>query len=256
MTESSRPRRVVGSRHPTGRPRKVAGQAPSTPPEDRPTTPEEPEQPEDPDAPGIPEVPEAPPTAPEAREPAPEGSEESDRRAGRWAIGGPRTTLALVVAVVVLAVVAALEVVYLVRDDEPTVSEARPVVTGEMGHRAAVEAAARSTEEILSTSYKNYDEQVDQAAAKMTGAFAKEYRKTAEDIADRFTAARTELQVKVVGQGVHRASSEQVQALLFLDQYVQKASDGRPTTDYRQYRALVTVVHTDQGWLVSEIDTK
>ena len=35
-----------------------------------------------------------------------------------------------------------------------------------------------------------------------------------------------------------------------------KVVDGQPRTDYAQYRALVTVVHTDQGWLVSSIDTQ
>ena len=53
-----------------------------------------------------------------------------------------------------------------------------------------------------------------------------------------------------------QASAEQVQALLFLDQYVEKRVDGEPTTDFAQYRALVTVVHTDQGWLVSDIETQ
>jgi len=44
-----------------------------------------------------------------------------------------------------------------------------------------------------------------------------------------------------------------VQALVFLNQYVSK--DGGDTT-YTPYRALVTVVHTDRGWLVSGLDTK
>jgi Mce-associated membrane protein len=164
--------------------------------------------------------------------------------------------MALVVAVVVLLLVGAGEIFYLVRDDTPTVSASRPVVTGELTHRAAVEAAARSTEEILSTSYENYDEQVEQAAAKMTDAFAAEYRQTSDGIRDQFVASKTKLQVKAVAQGVVQASPAQVQALLFLDQYVEKTEDGQPRTDYRQYRALVTVVHTDQGWLVSNIETQ
>jgi Mce-associated membrane protein len=171
-------------------------------------------------------------------------------------VGGRRTTIALVVAVVVLLLVGAAEIFYLVRDDTPTVSASRPVVTGELTHRAAVEAAARSTEEILSTSYESYDEQVEQAAAKMTDAFAAEYRQTSDGIRDQFVASKTKLQVKAVAQGVVQASPAQVQALLFLDQYVEKTEDGQPRTDYRQYRALVTVVHTDQGWLVSNIETQ
>jgi Mce-associated membrane protein len=190
-----------------------------------------------------------------AADPQVEPVETPAAKAGRR-VGGRRTTVALVVAVVVLALVAAGEVFYLARDHTPTVSAARPVVTGELTHRAAVEAAARSTEEILSTSFEDYDDQVEQATAKMTDAFAEQYRETSEGIRDRFIASKTTLQVKAVAQGVVQASPAQVKALLFLDQYVEKTEDGQPRTDYRQYRALVTVVHTDQGWLVSNIETQ
>jgi Mce-associated membrane protein len=224
-----KPRRpVVGSRNPTRRPRKIPTQA----------------HPE-------PVVETEPPSSVEPVEtPAPEAPRRTP------GVGGRRTTIALVVAVVVLLLVGAAEIFYLVRDDTPTVSASRPVVTGELTHRAAVEAAARSTEEILSTSYESYDEQVAQAAAKMTDAFAAEYRQTSDGIRDQFVASKTKLQVKAVAQGVVQASPAQVQALLFLDQYVEKTEDGQPRTDYRQYRALVTVVHTDQGWLVSNIETQ
>ena len=57
----------------------------------------------------------------------------------------------------------------------------------------------------------------------------------------------------MVAQGVVHATRTEVQALVFLNQYVSK--DGGDTT-YTPYRALVTVVHTDRGWLVSALDTK
>ncbi len=214
---SDRPRRpVIGSRNPTGRPRKIASQT-------HPVA--------------------EPPAGPRPRRPG-------------GGLGGRRTTIALLLAVLVLLLVAVGEVIFLTRDATPTVSAARPVVTGDLTHRAAVEAAARSTEEILSTSYENYDEQVDQATAKMTDAFAAQYRETSAGIRDRFVAHKTRLQVKAIAQGVVQASPAQVQALLFLDQYVEKTENGQPRTDYRQYRALVTVVHTDQGWLVSDVETQ
>lgn len=162
----------------------------------------------------------------------------------------------LVVTLALLAALAAAEIVYLVRDATPAPSTARPVVTGALTSRAAVEAAARSTEEILSTSYQDYDEQLDRALATMTDSFAAQYRRTAVRTRDGFVAHRTRLQVKAVAQGVVRASPRQVQALLFLDQTVRKVEEGAPATDYAQYRALVTVVHTDRGWLVSDIETK
>jgi Mce-associated membrane protein len=130
------------------------------------------------------------------------------------------------------------------------------VVTGELSHRAAVEAAARSTEQILSTSHQDYDEQAAKASEKMTDTFAKEYADTSDGIKDEFIAQKTKLQVKAVAQGVVQASPAQVQALLFLNQYVEKEQDGQPQTAYAQYRALVTVVRTDRGWLVSDIETQ
>ena len=226
------PSRGLGSRNPTGRPRKLATQThPVAEPVDEPVLDEPADEPP------------APPEPPE--EPGP----------GRGG-GGRRTTIALLVAIALLLVVGGAELWYLNRDDTPTVSTARPVVVGDATRGEAVETAARSTEEILSTTYDDYDDQVDQATQKMTDAFAEQYRTTADGIKDRFIAQKTRLQVKAVGQSVVQASPSQVQALLFLNQYVQKTVDGQPKTDFAQYRALVTVVHTDHGWLVSNIDTK
>ncbi|GAA4365481.1 hypothetical protein GCM10023146_07410 [Nocardioides caricicola] len=162
----------------------------------------------------------------------------------------------LAAAIVVLLGIGIAEILYLNQDATATVSADRPVVTGELSHRAAVDAAATSAVDILSTSYEDYDEQVEQATSKMTDSFAEEYRATAEGIKDRFVAGKTKLQFETVGQSVVQASPEQVQALLFLNQYVEKVVDGQPRTDYAQYRALVTVVRTDHGWLVSDIETQ
>jgi Mce-associated membrane protein len=226
----SGPQRGLGSRNPTGRPRKIASQTHEIPADVEEERVEEPSPP--------------PPEEPPAAEPASGGSD------------GRRTTIALVVAVVLLIGIGGAEILYLARDDDPTVSSSRPVVVGDATRAEAVRTAAQSTEEILSTSFEDYDEQVEQATAKMTDTFAEEYRKTSDGIRERFLDQRTRLQVKAVGQSVVQASPEQVQALLFLDQYVEKREQGRPATDFAQYRALVTVVHTDQGWLVSDIETK
>jgi Mce-associated membrane protein len=154
---------------------------------------------------------------------------------------------------VVLIGVAAAEGWYLWLREDPVVSAGRPVVTGEVAHRSAVEAASDAADEIVSTSYKNYDEQVEQAVDKMTDGFAGRYRQTAEDVRPEFVDAKKEVQVEVSAAGVVRASSTQVEALLFLNQYV--TTDGKDTS-YTPYRALVTVVDTEQGWLVSDIETK
>jgi Mce-associated membrane protein len=133
------------------------------------------------------------------------------------------------------------------------VPKGRPVLISGADATDAVAAAAKAAQTILSASYKDFDKQVTDAASLMTPDFAKQFKQTKSDIRTSFIAAKTEVQVRIVAQGVVRANRAQVQALLFLNQYVTK--DGKDTT-YTPYRALVTVVHTDKGWLVSDLDTK
>lgn len=241
MATGSRPRRpVVGSRTSTPRPRKVAGRLP--------------EVPEPPDAPVHPS--DAPSTeliAPELGTELPDDSAEpGDAAPGER---GRRATLALVVVIVLLVAVALGEGWYLwLKDDSSAVPTTdQPVVTSEVATASAVDTAAQALEDIVETSWKDYDEQVDEATTKMTSTFAKEYRGTAEPIAAEIKRSKTEIKVEVTGQGVVRASAEQVQALVFLTELVTHNGTDLKSTPYR---ALVTVVNTDQGWLVDDIQTK
>lgn len=239
------PRRpVVGSRNPTARPRRVAGQRPGEAPDAaQPGTDAAYPDHED-ERPNLTAVGSADPPGEEIDEPG-----ERTRRM----LDSRRTTAALVAALVLLAGAAMTEGWYLWLRDEPVVSAQRPVVTGEIAHRAAVEAASQSTTDILTYGYQDFDAQIDEATSKMTDSFAQQFRETAADVKGDFVAARTEQEVKVVAASVVQASSQQVRALLFLDQYVAKQGKGTAVTPYR---ALVTVVHTDSGWLVSDIETR
>jgi Mce-associated membrane protein len=87
----------------------------------------------------------------------------------------------------------------------------------------------------------------------MTDEFAETYLATKDDVREEFVADRTEVQVRVLGQSVSRASASSVQALLFFNQYVTKRGE---QTSFSEYRALVTVVDTPDGWLVSDIETQ
>jgi Mce-associated membrane protein len=57
----------------------------------------------------------------------------------------------------------------------------------------------------------------------------------------------------VAASGVVRASPDQVLALLFLDQLTTTDGGGQ---SYAARRALVTIVHTDGGWLVANVQTR
>lgn len=164
-----------------------------------------------------------------------------------------RTRIALV-AIVLLVAVASTESWYLwQRDDQNVGSVDRSFAASPVAIATALDTVATSMKEIVSTSYKNYDEQVDEAAGMMTDDFAEEYRQTAADIKEGLVRARTQVEVKITDQGVVDASPEQVEALVFLTRVVTRNGMGITATPYR---ALVTVVNTDRGWLVSDIETR
>lgn len=250
MANQPRPPRrpVVGSRNPTGRPRSVAGKRSETVPEGE----------------VAPEVDageaSGPPTPPPPPAPPEDGDDDAtpvDESAPRSRLlASARTTVVLVVALVLMSGVLAAEAWYVWFKPEPVVSAQRPVVVGEVAHRAAVEAARQSTEEILSYGYQDFDTEIEDATTKMTDEFAERFRGTAADVKDRFVRQRTEQDVKVVAASVVQASSEQVRALLFLDQYVVRGADASGGTSITPYRALVTMVRTGSGWLVSDIETR
>ena len=161
--------------------------------------------------------------------------------------------IALVGAAVLLVVLVLTEGWYVWFKGDPQPTADRPVTVSDLTQAAAVDAAANSTAEILSTSWQDYDAQATQAEALMTEGFAVEYAQTSDDVKDAFLTAKTKVDMTVVWAGVYRASADRVDALLFLDQVVTRGKAAPITTPYR---ALVSVVKTDTGWLVSDIQTR
>ncbi len=139
------------------------------------------------------------------------------------------------------------------RGDDTAEPSKQPVVLGGDDAAAGVDAAAQAAVTILTRNYQHYDEQIDDATALMTEGFAKRFRDKADEVEPGFVDAKIDQQVRVVAQGVVHATRTEVQALLFMNYYVSKDAGD---TVYTPYRVLVTVLHTDRGWLVSEIDTE
>jgi Mce-associated membrane protein len=164
----------------------------------------------------------------------------------------PTARRVLAATVLVLVAVAGWEAFYLWRG-APDADAERPVVVGDLAARSVVDEAAQDLTEIASTSYRNYDEQVDQATTLMTPEFAAQYRSTAASLAATFQDRRREIAAQVVESAVVRASDDEVQALVFLDSRVSERG-GEPVL--LPYRTLVTMARTGHGWLVSDIQTR
>ena len=166
---------------------------------------------------------------------------------------GRRTTLVLVVAIVVLALVGAAEIWYLNRDDTRRRPPARPVVVGDATRGEAVETGPVDGEILdqlpgLRRPGRAGDGEDDRHLRPG-------YQRPPTASRDEFIARKTRLQVKAVGQSVVQASAAQAEVLLFLNQVRRRWSTGSrgPTT---RGTARWSPSCTDQGWLVSSIDTQ
>lgn len=136
------------------------------------------------------------------------------------------------------------------------VPSGKPVVLNQLAVQEGVEAAAAAAGSMFGRNWKNYDEGVDSAVALMTEEFAAQYRATTDDVRQEFIRKKTEVQVRVVAQSVVRANEAELEALIFLNQYVFRGEGDDAKSTYTPYRALLTMVHTDAGWLVDGVETK
>lgn len=261
------PRKPASSRGQTPRPRRIAGRPDTT----RATSSETGDVTDDPidapvDAPvDVPiDVPIDVPVELSVEPPA----DPDDRAPGLLA--RPRTTRVLiaVLALVTLALVAEFALLLVDRfgdDDEPStrvsdasglsVPKGRPVVIPALQWRDGVEAAAKAAQELVSVDYGKYDEEVARAVELTTDRYEQDYLKTIGDVKEQGIAQKLVVQASVVAQGVVRANRTRLEALVFLNQVVQRERDGKPETVVTPYRVLVTMVNTDHGWLVDRLDT-
>lgn len=276
------PRRPASSRGVTPRPRKIAGRTsepvepqPAEQPVDQPA--EQPvdqpvERPVEREALVLPSAePAADPVEQTAEDSQPteptEPGEPKARSASMFA--GAGLTRALLVGLVVLVVLALVQgawlIVHAVRSDDAgpkvaagqiAVPAGRPVILNQTDVDAAVDQAAQDAVILVKRDYRTYDADVAKAVDLLTDRFAREYKQTSADTKARILADKVNVDAKVVAQGVVRANTTQVQALLFLNQYVTKGTGKNRRVTYVPYKVLLTMIHTDNGWLVDGIDTK
>lgn len=169
-------------------------------------------------------------------------------------LSSPRLTRSLVIAAVILAVVLAALGSYLIWSGvDQTPSAKAPIAGEEADYRSAADVAAKSVETIFSLDYKTYDKSVDEATDTMTDGFAEEYEETRADIRDKFVDAQTQQTAKVMERSVKSSGKDRVEALLFVN--INDQQKDQPI-DVQQARVLVTMVRTDSGWLVDNVESQ
>jgi Mce-associated membrane protein len=164
-----------------------------------------------------------------------------------------RVTVLLGTGALVLATAVGAEVWYVWGTSSPTPSAQRPVVVGDIEAQAVVDTAATDAAAIFSTSWRGYDAHLADVTSLMTAAMAARYRTTAAPVRAHVLASRTTTLTRVAASGVVSATSGEVVALLFLDQRTTTRGSG---PSYASRRALVTMLHTDQGWVVGNVQTR
>lgn len=257
----STPRRPASSRGGVQRPRKIAGQRDTARPDEASG-----------DAAESGTTPQAPAERPAGVSLAKAaGTPPTPERVRPGVLARHKTTRVLIATLVLVALALGSETVLFVLakadDDAPAaqreasgvdgvdVPADRPVIAADLDVKEGVDAAAKAAQEIVAVDFQKYDDEVDQAADLMTTRFETSYRETAEAIKADFVANRTVVIASVVAQGVVKANRTRLQALVFLDQNVQRTREGKPEVVSTPFKVLVTMVHTDQGWLVDGLDT-
>lgn len=250
-----RPRRpIAGSRAPSAAPRKIAGRGRATQPPAGAADDPAAEVLEHPTLPGVAEPAPLPPAPPPALPPAESPYEE---RPPAGLLGSVTTTRVLAIVLAVLAVVGGAELFFLLSDPvEPT--EDRPVATTELDTELAVDDATRQLTEILEFTWRDYDEQTEDALSRIAeGEFKEEYAQTAADTRAKVLAQKAEYSVQVHGSGVMEAGPDEVTTLVFLDQIVFRGQGkDRVGPEVYPFRIEITTVRDGDRWLVENIVTR
>jgi Mce-associated membrane protein len=267
------PRRPASSRTTTPRPRRLAGQRPGAEDDATTETAETTETDTSVEGSGpAKDTKQGKPVKPsKPRKPSePTDVGEDDDREPWWRAGvdNPRATRVLAIALGVLAVLLLLQGAWWLRHelrDDPAanvpegeiaVPDDRPVIMSRVAWQEGADAAGKAAVNLVGRSFENYDADVDEALAVLTPSFEEEYRQVTDDVKAEFVQNRIVVEARVVGQSVMRANETELQALVFLNRYTTKGPKDQPQTTYEPYRAVLTMVHTDEGWLVDDIQTK
>lgn len=121
-----------------------------------------------------------------------------------------------------------------------------------VAERSALRAAREHVVDVLSYDFSSVEQDMKRAEANLTGDFADDFTKMADDLiipTARAKGIRTH--AEVTSAGVVRSSADEVVVLLFVNQTTTSRRVTEPTLDGS--RLEVTVQRAGDGWLISEL---
>ena len=115
--------------------------------------------------------------------------------------------------------------------------------------RSAMTAATTAAQVIFSYDYRTFDAGVAKAKPYLTGDFAKEYTQTTASLKATAQQEQAVVQAQVSAASVVEVSGDQVDLLLYLNQYRRNTNIDGEKVD--QNRVVLTVIRVGGAWKVS-----
>jgi len=118
----------------------------------------------------------------------------------------------------------------------------------ERAGRDAVAAATAATQAIFSYDYRRFDTSVANGMRFVTGSFAQEYAETTAALKSAAEKERAVVRAEVSAAGVVSAAPDQVEVLVYVNQYRRNANITGEKVD--QNRVVLALVPVDGEWKV------
>jgi Mce-associated membrane protein len=113
----------------------------------------------------------------------------------------------------------------------------------------ALSVASAATTALFSYDYRSFDASVANGRQFITGEFADEYTKTTQTLKPAAEQEQAVVRAEVSAAGVIDASADQVDVLLYVNQYRRNVNIDGEKVD--QNRVVLTLVRVDGQWKVS-----
>jgi Mce-associated membrane protein len=120
----------------------------------------------------------------------------------------------------------------------------------ETASRESVAAATAAARAIFSYDHKGFDAAVNNGKSFTTGEFTREYEQTTSALREAVISEQAVVRAEVSAAGVVQAQPDRVEVLLYVNQYRKNVNIQGEKMD--QNRIVLTMVHTAQGWKVSQ----